>query len=455
MNWSLCRTSHKYIPFSDELSFELSFYKSTPMRLATQHYRAVLQTALIEQAFLETQRHVMDVEADTLMQAVIGSTKQTELNAMLTALMYNDSVQSADLPPALEHYFDPENILPPWFDAARAAVGQKVFTTYGLEICIVLLCKSLPECYVCWRGAHVLYETKRLDAPAAVRRNDKGKQIPLPPRLIKRVMETLQFVLNVLAEGGFDPQGKGIVTARKIRLIHASIRVYAKQKGWDTAQYGAPINQEDMAVTLTTFSSSIVDGLKRIGITLSEEEIDGYMHCWEVIGHIMGLHDSLIASDYHDSVVLQEAILKHQAGSTKENAELAQTCIDFIEYIMPPPFKWMFTGITPLIVKYFLDDTKVGGRTLSSILQIQSPKGFWNMAKYILVLCLFKLLTWIQQEGVLIQWLVSKLGRKFIQGLVLAHNDYKQVDFDVPLSLSDKVAEKPSRFRTFFRRNKK
>jgi hypothetical protein len=55
----------------------------------------------------------------------------------------------------------------------------------------------------------------------------------------------------------------------------------------------------------------------------------------------------------------------------------------------------------------------------------------------------------------LIQWLVGKLGRKFIQGLVLAHYDYKQVDFDVPLSLSDKVIEKPSRLRTFFRRNTK
>jgi len=426
------------------------------MRLATQHYRDVLLTNLLGQAFLEAQRHEMDNEADTLMQSVIGSTKQTELNAMLSMLMYNDSIQAVDLPPELEHYFDPENILPPWFDAARAAVGQKVFTDFGIEICIVLLCKSLPECYVCWRGAHVLYETKRLDAPVTVRAQARGREnVPLPPRLIKRVMETLQFVLNVLAQGGFDPKGKGIVTARKIRLIHASIRVYALQKGWETAKYGAPINQEDMAVTLTTFSSSIVDGLKRIGINLTDEEIDGYMHCWETIGHIMGLHDRLIPSDYHDSVMLQDAILRHQAGSTSENAELAQTCIDFIEYIMPPPFKWMFTGITPLIVKYFLDDTKVGGRTLSNILQIQSPKGFWNMVKYILVLCIFKLLTWIQQEGVLIQWLVGKLGRKFIQGLVLAHNDYKQVDFDVPLSLSDKVAEKPSRLRTFFRRNTK
>lgn len=426
------------------------------MRLATQHYRTVFFTALLEKAFLESQRLEMDAEADALMQAVIGGAKQTELNAMLSTLMYNDSIQAVDLPSALEHYFDPENILPPWFDASRAAIGQKVFTDFGVEICIVLLCKSLPECYVCWRGAHVLYETKRLDAPAVVRAHAAGREdVPLPPRLIKRVMETLQFVLNVLAEGGFDPKGKGIVTARKIRLIHASIRVYAKQKGWDTAKYGEPINQEDMAVTLTTFSSSIVDGLKRLGITLSEAEIDGYMHCWETIGHIMGLHDQLISSDYHDSVMLQDAILLHQAGSTAENAELAQTCIDFIEYIMPPPFKWMFTGITPLIVKYFLDDKPVGGRKLSSILQIQSPKGFWNMVKYILVLCVFKLLAWIQQEGVLIQWLVAKLGRKFIQGLVLAHNDYKQVDFDVPLSLSDKVAEKPSRLRTFFRRTKK
>ncbi len=401
--------------------------------------------------FLEAQRALADSEADALVGIIIGAGKQHEFNELLENLLYNGSMESIKqhLPDNLRQYYTAPTLLPPWFDPERAQRGQKVFTEYGIEICIILLCKSLPECYACWRGAHVLYETKRLDMPGAIK-----TQKNVPPRLTKRVMETLQFVLNVMAEDGFASEGKGIVTAGKIRLIHAAIRCYAKQKRWDTALYGEPINQEDMAITLTTFSSSIVSGLRMLGITLDAEQIDGYMHCWEVIGHIMGLHDGLIPATYDDSVALHFAILEHQAGSTKENAELTQTCIDFIEYIMPKPFQWFFTGIAPLFVQMFVDERAVQGKNLSNILNVRTPSGFFSKLKFYLVKGIFVLFGWFQQKGVLLKWLVGALGTTFIQGMVYANNDYKQVQFDIPLSLTDSWDSK-RRFRKIGHRKNK
>ncbi len=60
-------------------------------------------------------------------------------------------------------------------------------------------------------------------------------------------METSQMVINVMTPGGFEPNGTGIITIKKVRLMHASIRYYLKhphinQKGWDTSTLGEPIN---------------------------------------------------------------------------------------------------------------------------------------------------------------------------------------------------------------------
>src|SRR6201999_3276000 len=124
---------------------------------------------------------------------------------------------------------------------------QEVFACYGPQICLCLLCKSLPEAYACAKGAQVLYRTGRLTDQDGTMRT-----------FTRRLMETSQFVVNVCIPGGLEPNGKGIVTSQKVRLIHAAIRYFIKKGEWDVATLGEPINQEDMAGTLQSFSTLIL-----------------------------------------------------------------------------------------------------------------------------------------------------------------------------------------------------
>ncbi|MBK8044673.1 MAG: DUF2236 domain-containing protein [Haliscomenobacter sp.] len=82
-------------------------------------------------------------------------------------------------------------------------------------------------------------------------------------------METAQFVIDVLSPGGLSPAGKGVRSAQKVRLIHASIRHFLKQRGWDTEDLGEPLNQEDKAGTLMAFSALLLDGFKMMQIGLT------------------------------------------------------------------------------------------------------------------------------------------------------------------------------------------
>ena len=47
---------------------------------------------------------------------------------------------------------------------------------------------------------------------------------------------------------------------------------------------------------LLTFSYVMVRGWKHLGITLSSEEERAYLHCWNVVGHVLGIRDELLAA---------------------------------------------------------------------------------------------------------------------------------------------------------------
>ena len=50
-----------------------------------------------------------------------------------------------------------------------------------------------------------------------------------------------------------------------------------------------PINQEDLLGTLTTFTVVVIESLEKMGVTVSDEHRDGYLHTWLVVGHLLGI----------------------------------------------------------------------------------------------------------------------------------------------------------------------
>ena len=46
---------------------------------------------------------------------------------------------------------------------------------------------------------------------------------------------------------------------------------------------------ESVAV-LPPFTWIVLDGLRRLGIKVSEGEADAYLQCWNAIGHTLGIH---------------------------------------------------------------------------------------------------------------------------------------------------------------------
>jgi len=272
---------------------------------------------------------MMDPIADKVIEHIIANNGKQGINNLFSYLRKNSDINSIELPDVVKDYFTQTGVLPEWADREKIKRGQEVYARYGPEIALCLLCKSLPQAYACANGAKVLYATGRLA--------DTNGDLS---RFTRRLMETSQFVVNVCAEGGLEPNGSGLVTAQKVRLIHAAIRYYIKRHDWPTEDYGQPINQQDMAGTLQSFSSLILEGLDTLTIKLTPEEKDAYYHCWHVVGHVMGINKNLNPSCPEEGFILGNAIFQDQMEASKEGTELTEAIGDFMRSLLPAkPFR--------------------------------------------------------------------------------------------------------------------
>ncbi|UZD21386.1 oxygenase MpaB family protein [Algoriphagus halophytocola] len=267
---------------------------------------------------LGRKRHIMDPLADQTVAAIMAKKEVNTINHLFESIVLDKIALPESAPIELRTYFEQSAIFPEWADPDLIALGQQIYLRHGIWIGLLLCYKSLPECYACANGAEVLHRTARLN-------EDHGSLKVFS----RRIAETAQFVVFAMSPDGLEAKGKGLRAAQKVRLIHAVIRYYLKQNHWDAEKYGEPINQEDLAGTLMSFSALIIEGLEIIGIQFEPVELEAYMHCWRVIGHVMGLDEDMIPQNSADAFKLGHAILDKEIAPSKNAQELVKALRDF------------------------------------------------------------------------------------------------------------------------------
>jgi hypothetical protein len=223
----------------------------------------------------------------------------------------------AALPPLTHEFFAQTAVLPAWADPARIKTAQLLFERCGWAVGTVLFCSSLPQCYAFPEGARVLLYTQGTSRHAR-----------------RRIIETGQLVFDVAGPGGLEPQGRGLRSAQKVRLMHAAIRHLVRQQESWNAGWGMPINQVQLVGTLLSFSCLVVDGLRRLGFEVSDEEADAWMHTWNVVGHVMGVRQDLLPHDCSDGEALF-AVLRNHWRASAEGQELTRATLDLMSELLP------------------------------------------------------------------------------------------------------------------------
>ncbi len=300
--------------------------------------------------YLDDLRARPDPVADACVRAILESGRLEQVNALMRTLTQNDELVPEALPPAVVSYFESTAALPSWADPEQIMAGERIFYRYGLQLLQSLLYRALPECYAGGDGAEVLYRSRRITELTH-----------------RRVMETLQFVVDVMSPGGLGPDGRGIRSAQRVRLLHAAIRAHLLVPGrWDMSK-GTPINQEDTVATLATFSALSLDSLERLGAELTTAEQAAYMHCWNVVGHYMGIEDGTLLHDYADGLALMNAIRRRHHRRSEAGVALMAALLEFADDLVPGE---IFDGINACLVRFLCGDP------VADLLDV--PPSDWN-----------------------------------------------------------------------------
>lgn len=285
---------------------------------------------------LDEMRDIGDELADDVLHSVFEHHDVDRCRTILRSLIDHDDPRAADLPDGLSDYLAETSTLPEWVDLERLRRGQAVFERWGVAISVALFCASLPSAYACAKGVRVLAQTARLETDTR-----------------RRVMETGQFLIDALGPGGLEPSGKGIVAIQRVRLMHAAIRqlILTHQRAGEAAavdgddqpggpatwddEWGHPINQEDLAGTLLSFSYTVVEPLPRLGIDLPEDDREDYLYVWRVIGHLLGLRDEMIPETTEESTALVTLIRKRQYGHSDDGVAMANALRSLLDEMTP------------------------------------------------------------------------------------------------------------------------
>jgi hypothetical protein len=371
-------------------------------------------------ASLDELRKQGDPLADESLNAILPHDEPGVLKSLFRVMNANDEVPPRTIFPNLAKFFEATSELPANVDLDRVHRGEHVFIRNVYLAALVLLTKSLPEGYAAPNLSIIL--------------NISGQLRTHPYR---RLLATLQTVLNVSSCHGFEHGGRAVITAQKLRLLHAGIRfLTCRYRPEYPGRYGVPVNQEDMLGTILGFSLLVLRGLRTLKVAMTRQEEEDFLYLWLVFARMMGIHPESAPGDLSyipDNVDDAEAFYRlyeerHYVGAAEnpDGVALGLANLQFLERLVPDALGWLGFKTLPRIYMQEL----MGGEAIRRI-GIEPVRGR-KLLKWLL-LNIHRLLSPFRSVAPTVD---GHFGMMIFQGLINASYG-GEVTFTVPVDLQD------------------
>ena len=369
-------------------------------------------------ALLDAMRRVGDAEADAVVASYFEDAADDAPHKFFRQLVERYELPPQECSESVKDFLSKRPPLPRWADADLMRAGEEFFGRWGLYVPLVLMCSSLPECYGAAKGVQVLQLTARLASDTK-----------------RRVVETAQMVLDVMAPGGMQPGARGYRTVRRVRLMHAGVRYLilhdpriartenAPGPRW-ADDWGLPINQEDMAGTLTTFSWSVLNGLVSLGVPVDDDETEAFLHTWNVVGAMMGIREELLPKDAEDADALSKRIRARHWAPSPEGVEMTSALLEMLERSLPGR---IVPGFGPTMIRHFVGDG------LADDLGVPPPSRARPLFRQARLAATAVGLT--QQRSWLVRKSAAAVSRALLQSYATFDRGGDRPEFDIPQTL--------------------
>jgi hypothetical protein len=248
------------------------------------------------------------------------------------------------------------------------------------------------------------------------------------------------MVVDVMTEGGMEPDGRGVRTTQKVRLMHAAIRYMIRHdpnKPWDEQELGQPINQEDLAGTLMTFGFVVLEGMKALRIDLTPAQQEAWLYVWRAVGRIIGVDERLIPANMAEARELTFLIRKRQVAYSKEGVAMTAALIEGFQQLTPD----ILDGLPASMVHFFLDQDQWQGINVAKLLEVPRPD--WTVIIPHAIKGISEVVDWVGDNTFVAARLLRYVSKDIVEGMLLVERGGQRTPFFIPDRLQDLWRLKP------------
>ena len=309
-----------------------------------------------DDSFLDTLGQHTDELADRTVARLVAEHGMGEMRTVFQMMTASDDQIPADAPAVFHEFVAQTRELPASVDCERLARADSILP-YGPAACTVMLASSLPQGYSAPRMSRVLTIS-----------DDLGTYP------YKRLMGVLQLLMNLSGTGAFATGGRAILTAQKLRLLHAGVRSMVPRYRPEYQQrFGVAVNMDDELATIMGFSLLVIDGLRKLKCQMSEQATEDRYYRWRVFAQLMGIHppgrpddDSWVPADLAAASRFYASYMRRHFTGPEENpdgVQLNRRNLEMMLQLIPRPLRGLGLGIVPRIAMAQLMSPEALART--------------------------------------------------------------------------------------------
>lgn len=351
-----------------------------------------------------------DPLADEVIADLVATGRVGVVNEVLAHFRANDQPIPEDLPDSVRAYLIATDNPPDWADLDRVAEAHEFFVDDGVHVASVLSFGAMVNCYAQPRPSRVLALTHRLNQPH------------------RRLSETSQFVLNMMERDPFGAGGAFVPTLQKTRLIHAAVRYFITRSGaWDVEADGVPVCQQDLLGALLIFSVQVIDGMRRIGISVTEDEAAAYYHVWRVAGALLGIPAEAMPESLAEARALNASLVEASYAPSPEGVELTRNLLDLYERMVPGK---AFDGVIAAMIRQTVNPE------VADWMGVPHSRGWTTAVRT--GTRLMRVLERSEDDNTIARTILDKAGALLLGGSVRTLTNGQPTTLDIPTDLREK-----------------
>ncbi|HEX5717823.1 MAG TPA: oxygenase MpaB family protein [Thermoanaerobaculia bacterium] len=276
-------------------------------------------------------RDLGDPVTDPLIAQVLADGGPDALARLNRFLQTWDAPLSDQVPAGVRAFLAAPLTYPDWVDEAQLARGQELFRQHAPETLLILFFKSLPQ-YFANANSDLSFARADVFNPSMVRR---------------LLLEITQLLLDVAVFGALRVQPEktqAVYAMQKLRLHHSVVRLWVlpdprlpptrELPPWQP-EWGAPINQEDLAGAVAAFTVWDLEGLAELGLELPPPDREATLMYWRVLAWLLGMEERLQPRDLEDTAALLAAIDRRQFRPSEDGTRLVRQLLAIPQGFLP------------------------------------------------------------------------------------------------------------------------